>query len=94
MTWELFGAQNEKNGVYTVVGEAFFVRLYGQKPKPIRLTEDPDGDYMGWLPNKKEESNPQFVQHKRIFNISFPYGYQEEEKAGRGKAIYLRIEEL
>ena len=92
MTWDLFGAANEKNGVYSVVGEEFFVHLHGMLPVPIRLIEDPEGIYLGWLPNNPEETDPLFVQHQRIFNISFPYGYQAEEQAGRGKAVRLRIE--
>src|ERR1044071_3156532 len=52
MTWDLFGAANEKNGVYSVVGEEFLVHLHGMLPVPIRLIEDPEGIYLGWLPNR------------------------------------------
>jgi hypothetical protein len=92
-SWELFGAANEKNGVYSVVGDAFFVRLHGMTPVPIRLVEDPEGIYFGWLDAQEDEPDPLFVQHERIFEISFPYGSKAEEDAGHGKKVRLRIEE-
>lgn len=97
-TWEMFGHAAD-NGVWVTVGTHNFVRLHGypQPPKPVTVIEDPDGDYMGWLDSRPDtgvnHTDPQFIQHHRIFNVQFPYGYQAEEKAGKGTALRLRIAE-
>lgn len=96
-TWKMFGHAAD-NGVWVTVGEERYVRLHGYReaPTPVVVTEDPDGDYMGWLDSQpsagQDHTDPHMIQHHRIFNVQFPYGHEAEVQAGRGTALRLRIE--
>ena len=90
--WEMYG-HAASNGVWVAVGEQRWVQLhgYGPPPVPVTVTEDPEGDYMGWIAANDKAEEPVMIQHHRIFNIQFPYGYKPEEEHGRGKAVRLTI---
>lgn len=54
----------------------------------VRLIEDPEGAYMGWVETGEEGID--LVEHYRIFEIQFPYGHKAEEEAGKGRAVRVR----
>ena len=99
-TWDLFAHRREDGpaGVwYQDFGPQEIVRLYGD-PKSmvqVRLTEDPHGDYAGWISfESASQGQIDMVQRREIFSIQFAYGVAAEEEAGHGKAVRLRAEEL
>ena len=66
--------------------------MYGPDVVPLLVTEDPAGNYLGWLDN----DNPDLamVQWHTLFNMQFAYGAQAEVDAGRGTIIRLSVTEL
>jgi hypothetical protein len=57
----------------------------------LTLTEDPDGDYWGWL--KTGESEPSMVHcRESLFNMCFPYGPQASVEAGHGEILRFRVD--
>lgn len=96
-TWSMFG--HASHGTWVTVGDERFLRLHGyeEAPVPVTVTEDPDGDYMGWIEFDdagKPVEDPHFIQHHRIFDVQFPYGHKAEVERGRGEALRLAIEPL
>lgn len=96
-TWELF-AQPMGDGDWTGIGDRWYASQHGSSPPvPITVTEDAEGDYLGWLDAREGDPRntgvPEMIQRKEIFSLQFTYGYEAEEQAGRGRAIRLRIEE-
>jgi hypothetical protein len=89
--WRMHGSRNSR-GTWYAVGDVRYVRLHGTQPIPVLVTADDEGDYLGWVEAGKSE--PVMIQHREIFNIQFPYGYQAEVRAGHGEAVGLRIEEV
>lgn len=80
-------------GEYTTFGDARYLRMHGCKdPVPVRLVEDPQGNYMTWLSYEDDEREPIFTLWHTIFDVQFPYGHKAEEKAGKGKAVRVRAE--
>lgn len=76
--------------VWVAIGSDWFVREHGCKqPIPVTLTEDAEGDYMGWIGSDEQE--PCMILHHKIFDIQFPYGHKAEVDRGRGEAVRLRI---
>lgn len=93
-SWLLWAFQNDVNGIYTYVFEdlrALHMASPERTAHRIKATVDPDGLYMGWIPTNKPDKII-MIEHANLFQISFAYGYQEEEKAGAGKAYRLRLE--
>jgi hypothetical protein len=66
--------------------------MHGVEPVPVLVTEDDEGDYLGWIRTGKTDLV--MIQHRHIFNVQFPHGYRVEVEAGRGEAVHLRIEEV
>ena len=60
---------------------------------PVNIVEDLEGDYLGWLPSGHADQ-VRLVQHHRLFNMQFPYGYEAEADAGKGEAIRVRIDDV
>jgi hypothetical protein len=87
------------DGDWTGLGSEWYARQYasGCPAVPVVVTEDPEGDYLGWIEETEDSprstGEPEMIQRKEIFSIQFPYGYKAEEAAGRGRAVRLRIEE-
>jgi hypothetical protein len=46
-SWRMFAGRTLVHGRFMHFGEEFYVRLYGDEPVPVELTEDPDGVYWG-----------------------------------------------
>jgi hypothetical protein len=73
-------------------GTPFYILLYGSHKEivPVRVIEDPEGDYMGWVRTGSDQID--MVLRSKIFDIQFPYGHQAEMEAGKGEAVRLRVE--
>lgn len=89
-TWRMHGWPNGHGG-WSALGDERYVRLHGCKdPVAVTVTEDPEADYLGWIGT--EDTAPNMIQHKRIFEIQFPYGSKAEVERGRGRVVPVRIE--
>lgn len=66
--------------------------MHGVEPVSVLVTEDGEGDYLGWIGTGK--TDPVMIQRRGIFDVQFPYGHRAEVEAGRGEAVPLRIEEV
>lgn len=97
-SWEMFAAPLG-NGDWTGLGSEWYAKQYagGGPAVPVVVTEDPEGDYLGWIEktegSPRNTGEPEMIQRKEIFSIQFPYGPDSEEAAGRGHAIRLTITE-
>lgn len=94
-SWMMFGWPNG-HGDWSALGDEHYVRLHGcTEPVPVEVIEDPEGSHLGWIDAEDElegDDTPVMIQHHQVFNIQFAYGYEAEEKRGRGRAVRLRIE--
>ncbi len=91
-SWQMFAQRSKREGQerWLTVGSAQYVRMHGYlSPTSVTVTEDPEGTYLGWL--KQGESEPVMIQHKRIFEIQFPYGSKVEVERGKGLVVPLSI---
>jgi hypothetical protein len=96
--------ETEKSGrvVYRHIGYEKWTRLHGgQAPVvAIRLTEDPDGAYWGWLDSNRDHAKPTLVYpSKLLFEMCFSSGSARaiEGLASRGhigKVVRLSVIEL
>lgn len=78
------------------------VEAYGvRSPVPILLTEEPNGDYWGWIDADrtgqpfapKYTGDVIFVQPTRgLFTMQFPYGPGKEAERGGGEVVRLHVE--
>lgn len=57
----------------------------------VTVTEDPDGQYLGWIDADREV--PTLIQYHTLYSMQFPYGPKAEEERGRGRTVTLRITE-
>jgi len=104
-TWIRYGATPNTGAGLTPRGEKLYVHIYphvralamsGVAPENIltlQVIEDPEGEYMGWLPADKP-GEITMIQVDRLFNMQFPYGQKASEEAGQGKGIRIRLEEI
>lgn len=110
--WLLWAQRNvHERGPQT--GEVFFMNFgardfvtscYGGDVVPLRVVEDPEGPYWGWIDNedwraeRHYRSNggvPQMIQpYHGMFTMQFPYGPKVEEEHGRGRTVRLLVEDL
>lgn len=89
--WRMHASYNEKAGVFMHFGHPRYVELYGCRPVPVAVAEDPEGRYWGWLP--AGGGDPEMVQpHKGMFDVQFAYGPEAEERRGRGTVVRLTVE--
>jgi len=59
----------------------------------LRETEKGEvSDYWGWYDNEKNDYS-MIYPNKTPFKMCFPYGYEAEEKAGKGRAVNLVVVE-
>ncbi len=90
-SYETFAINHKDRYIY--FGNLRIMKMYGcDNPIPVRLVEDPNGEYLTWLPSNSDI--PRMTLYAKIFNIQFPYGYETEEQAGNGKAIRVRVEKI
>lgn len=58
---------------------------------PVRVTEDLDGEYYGWVTPR--QPMPIMIQHSFIgFSMQFPDGPYAAQEAGQGRIVALRVE--
>ena len=73
-----------------------FTRAYKQAHQEVvrvRVTENPDGRYYGWLATGNDVPTMIFA-HGVLFRMCFPYNPQAEVEAGHGVVLRLDIEGL
>lgn len=59
----------------------------------VEITEDSVGDYWTWY--NKEDNDFQFTApFKQAVDMCFAYGYEADEKRGRGKLIQVFVKEI
>ncbi len=95
--WPTYAARRVHNGAwrYDAFGTVQRLRIVEGKANiaPVLLIEDPAGPYFGWLRTGGEM--PEMIRRRLSeFKVQFPYGYIDEERAGRGRMVRLRIEEM
>lgn len=90
-TWILYAHQY--GDTFKHVGSKKWVELYPSNNPMVKVKVkiDENGDYYGWI-DKGKEVPKMIFPNKMQFDICFPYGVEEAEKAGRGKAVRLKIE--
>lgn len=112
-TWNMYAMRSHhpERGVYYqhVYEDARAVALWPGGKKnivPVLVTEDPDGEYWGWLqeehhsflsgPYVRQETDfPGLIQPTRgMFTMQFPYGPQAEQDARKGEVVRLTIVEI
>jgi hypothetical protein len=95
--WEMFGYP-KGDGEWLKVDDFRTVKMHGcPEPVPVVVVEDPEGNYLGWMEERegaRRTGIPEMIMHKKLFNMQFAYGYEAEEKEGRGHAIPLTIREM
>lgn len=72
---------------------------YGGPAVPVRLVEDPEGQYWGWLHSERDglfprraSTTPEMVQpHQGMYTMQFPYGPKAEEERGHGRTVRLSV---
>lgn len=80
---------------FMTFGEPWYVRLHGAEPVEVELTEDPQGQYWGWidLPTDFEPEAigvPVMIQpHYGMFTLQFPYGPKIEVEHGKGEIVRM-----
>ncbi len=109
----LLWAQRDTHRGGPQAGEVFFMnfgsrehvtRGYGGDVVPLRVTEDSEGQYWGWIDNedwraergyRSNDGVPTFIQpHHGMFTMQFPYGPEAEQERGRGHIVRLVVEDL
>lgn len=98
-SWTMFGyPARDREDTWYALGDEQYVRMHGcANPVPVEVIEDATGSHLGWIDAEDElkgDDTPVMIQHHRIFNVQFPYGYEAEEKRGHGRAVRVRVEVL
>ncbi|WP_100514175.1 hypothetical protein [Mycobacteroides abscessus] len=57
----------------------------------VTVTEDPEGEYRGWLKTGHEGEPPVLIQHTNFFGMQFVYGVQAEIDRGMGSVVHLAV---
>lgn len=89
--WQMFA--HDYGGKFFHVGSRRYVELhYLSKPiVAVTVTEDPDGEYRGWIYADKDE--PCMIwPSKGQLEICFPYGTQAAQERGSGRVVRLKID--
>ena len=92
--WDMF-AQDYGNNRWMHFGSKRYADMHGgnEPTVAVRLTEDPDGEYYGWL--KTGEDTPSMIWPSRVqLMMCFTYGMQVAIDKGQGVPIRLRCESL
>jgi hypothetical protein len=92
--WDMF-AHQLPDGSHADFGSRLFVKFHGENRPivPVRLFEDPEGRYHGWL--AEGEDTPSMIWPTAMqLGMCFPYGIEVEIEQGKGRPIRLRCEAL
>lgn len=72
-------------------GDPWYVQAHGHDiVHPVRLVEDPDGDYTGWIDTG--QTAPVMIYRREIFPVCFPHGVASAVDKGHGAPVSLRPE--
>jgi hypothetical protein len=90
-TWTVYGLPNTR-----VPGEwlALYTHprataMHGDHPVALTATEDPDGNYLGWIFTGKTDLT--LIQWHQLFDMQFPYGAKAAIERGDGEVIHLSL---
>lgn len=89
---EFFAARYDKSELlHNFYQSMIQMRACGhEKPLRVRLEEDPEGTYWGWLYADRDEFTMIFY-HQSLVEMCFPYGTAIEVKKGRGRVVQLKV---
>lgn len=65
--------------------------MYGPGAVPLLATEDPAGNYLGWV--ETGDTELVMVQWHTIFNMQFPYGSEAAAENGQGEIVRVSLTE-
>ena len=92
--WQMHAGWNADQQQWEDFGHPQYTRAFGHdSPVPVELTEVPDGDYWGWLDNKRAAPT-MIYRRETLFRICFPYSVEAEQLAGRGRVVRLSVRPL
>ena len=97
-TWRMFchDCKDHKGGQYFAhFGAKRWVELHGLRDPivEVELTENPDGQYYGWL--RTNSTEPTMIQpHRSLFEICFPYGSKAGVDAGQGTVLRFDVKKV
>lgn len=95
-TWTQYGLEfDRKPGEYgSIYSHRRSVEMCGGTDETIvtlTLTEDPDGDYYGWL--KTGDTEPTMVYcRESLFSMCFPYGPQASVDKDQGEILRFTVD--
>lgn len=101
-TWRMFAGRSKVKGRFLHCGSEIYVRMYGAEPVAVELTEDPDGEYYGWIQAAREgllprtyTGIPMMVQRGRgIFEMPSPDGFRSAVEADDGEVVRMSCRAL
>jgi hypothetical protein len=97
-TWRMFaGRAKTHQERFLHCGDERTVRFCGMEPVAVELTEDPDGEYYGWIRAAREgllprtyTGIPEMIQwHRGIFEMQSPDGFRSDVNAGEGEIVRM-----
>ena len=88
--WALARAKGDSPAFYGIGSHRRYAEMHGGAPVPVIVTEDPDGDMLGWI--EAGNDTPVMIQHRRIFEIQFPGGSKAKVERNHGVVVPLRVE--
>jgi hypothetical protein len=99
-TWRMYAGRPDRivdGREFMNFGTESYVRMYGREPVEVKLTEDPDGRYWGWIRAARtglfprtHTGIPEMIQpHEGLFQVQFPYGPEESSRAGEGEIVRM-----
>lgn len=101
-TWLMYAHEYSKHNkpeekFFMHIGSHFYVKnhLLDKPILAVKVIADPNGEYYGWISsdNNRNNGKPSMIwPTEGQFNMCFPYGYQADEKVGKGKMVKLKIE--
>ncbi len=94
--WAYQYVRNDGKGFYySKVGDRAWVELHdiNQPIVQVEVKQDDNGIYYGWI--NSFERHPKMIWISKVqFELCFPYGYELEEKHGKGRMVRLSIREI
>ncbi|MEU4558429.1 hypothetical protein AB0F72_08565 [Actinoplanes sp. NPDC023936] len=99
-SWRMFAARNQPGstaGEFGRFGDERTVRFKGGDPVEVELTEDPNGQYWGYirLPSSRVSERdltgaPLMIWgHEGMFRMQSPDGFRSDVEHGRGEIVRM-----
>ena len=87
-TWRMFAGRSKVEGRFLHFADERTVRFCGLEPVAVELTEDPAGEYYGWLATGADFLV--MVQpHEGVFRMQSPDGFKGDVADGRGEIVRM-----